>query len=293
VLTFGADTRRYKLLPDAILTKKRYPHLPDTIDGRPMPTWFGTDLRVPLLPLDSDGGLYGVGNSPAATPLGGVTKLWTVRPDPAATGSEADQLVALPVRITTGGEVVHTVAGSSTALDLTQIAQLVELETTGAFVYAVRLWLRRKVSGTAAAGAITVALHLDADGLPSDTLIDPAATAQIDAAIVGAGAAFGPFDIPFQASANTLAAYAPANVGFWIVAKHVKDGGGTLQIEVDNTGAYAKGYMAKRATATDEGWVAVGKQVKRGPVRKDFTGIGYLFRLASKEIVLVRPPVKA
>jgi hypothetical protein len=138
-----------------------------------------------------------------------------------------------------------------------------------------------------------VALHLDADGLPGDTLIDPAATAQIDASIVGTGVPFLPFDVPFQAQADTRAAFAFAG-RFWVVTKHARDAGagGALQMEIDATGAYTKGYMAKRATATDEAWVAVGKHVRRGPVRKDFTGIGYLFRNATTSGVAVLPPAK-
>lgn len=285
-LTFGPDQRRYRTLPRTLITTRRYPHAPDASVGRPIVPWFGLDLRVPCVPLDADGGLYLIGASPAATPLGGVTRLWTVRPEPGADESEP---VALPVALTTAGQVVLSIAGNTTALTLTQAAQRFELGPDGAFVYGVRLWLRRAVGGTPAVGSLSLAVVLDADGLPGESLVDRGAAAEINTAIVTTGS-FAAYDIPFQSNNVGRAAFLPGRRGLWLVIKYAKTSG-DLQLEVDATGAYETGILATRATGTDNEWILTGKRQRRGPVRQDFTGIGQLGRNVATGVIGPRPPV--
>jgi hypothetical protein len=286
-LSFGPDERRYRGLPRTTVTRRRYPHAPDTSLNQPMVPWFGT-LRVPCLPLDADGGLYGIGASPTATPLSSVSRLWTLRQDP---GSDNTGQVALPVAITTAGQAVLTIAGNANPVDLTQVAQRFELETNGAFLYAIRLWLRRKSAGVAGVGSISLAIKLDADGLPGSATVDRGATAEINAAIVTTGT-FAPYDIPLQSNLVGRAAYVPPGRGLWLIVKYAKGpAGGDLEIEIDTTGAYVKGILATQTTGTDNEWILTGKQQRRGPVRLDYTGIGQLGRNVATGAIVTRPPV--
>lgn len=285
-LGFGPDTRRYRSLPRHAVTTRRYPHVPDTSTDRAIPLWFGADLRVPLLALDPDGGLFLIGASPTATPLGGVTKLWTVRPDP---GSDDSTPVALPVQLTTAGQAVLTLAGG-TNLVLKQAAQRYEIDGDGVFASGVTVRLKR-VAG-AGAGSITLSVVLDQDGLPGETLVDGAATSEVDAAIVSSGS-YADYTIPFQSNSGVgRAAFIPGNRGVWVVLKYAKAaGGGDLHLEVDGAGTYTQGMLATQdATANDE-WILVGKQQRRGPVRQDFTGGGHLRRNVATGEIVTRPPV--
>lgn len=287
-LAFGPDQRRYRILPRASVTTRRYPHAPDSSVGRPVPVWLGRDLRVPLLALDPDGGLFLVGASPAATPLSAVSKLWTIRPDLGV--SESDDPVALPVQLTTGGQAVLSLATGGTDLVLKQAAQRLEIDGDGAFIYAVRLRLKRASGATPCVGSLSVSVVQDADGLPGSDLVDRAATAEVDAAIVATGS-YADYDIPFQANNESRAVFVPGNRGIWVTVKYAKDSG-TMHLEVDNAGTYQKGILATQDTATDDAWKLTGRQQRRTPVRQDFQGIGYLLRADSDGAITTRPPVR-
>lgn len=286
-LTFGPDQRRYHTLPRATITTRRYPHAPEASIGQPIAVYLGRNLRVPLLALDPDGGLFLIGASPADTPLSAVSKLWTIRPEP---GADESTPTALPVQLTTGGQTMFSLTAGGTDLTLTQAAQRIEIDGDGFFAYGVSLRLKRASGGTPCVGSITVAIRLDNDGLPGEDLVDPSATAEVDAQIVTSGT-YADYVIPFQANNQARAVYIPGQRGVWVEIVYAQTSGG-MRLEVDNTGAYVKGILATKATATDETWKLTGRQQRRGPVRQDFTGVGYLLRADADGAITTRPPVR-
>ena len=284
-LTFGPNERRYQMLPHVVLTPKRYAHLPPGQEGMVRPTWFGRGIRVPAVLVDADGGLFELGASPLATPIAAASKLWTVRPDP---DSDAGTPVAWPARFTTAGETILSVAGNGTALTVTEVAQRIQLDGTGAFIGAIRLPLRRQSGGTPCVGEITVRLVLDRDGLPGDTLIDANASATANAAIVTTGV-FADYDIFLRGNNQPRAAFLPALRAAWLVVAYAKTSG-DLQIEVDSTGAYAAGMLATRS-GTDSEWIVDGQQQRRGIVKHDYTGGGALAQDLETGVITLVPPV--
>lgn len=286
-LTFGPDQRRYRPLPRKTVTTRRYPHAPDGSIDAPVIPWFGA-VQIPLTPLDPDGGLHLIGASPAATPLGGVTKLGVLRPEPGVENAEPS---FLPVQTTTAGQSVLSISGNGTALDLKQVAQRFEIEGDGVFASHVVLTIRRKVAGTAAVGSITGDIVLEQDALPGEELVDRGAAFEINASLITSGT-FAQFVIPFLSNSKAVAPFLPGRRGLWLRTRFAKDSGGDLQIEVDATGAYPKGLLAKRDTAnTDEAWILIGKQQRRGLVRDDFTGGGHLRQDVATGAIVTRPPV--
>jgi hypothetical protein len=291
-LTFGPDPRRYRQLPRKVVSEARYSHAPEAAIDRPIVPWFAPavpGLRVPCLPLDPDGGLYLIGDSPLATPLGGVTEVWTVRPDP---GVEDAKPTALPVQLTTAGQVVvsvpATVSGNET---LTQVAQPVELEK-GAFIAGLRVWLKRAVSGTACVGSLSGGIALEGDGLPGDDLVDSTAAFEVDSVIIPSGASYVAYDLLFQVnSGEFVAAFVPGDRRIWPFIKYAKTSG-DMHIQKDTSGAFRSGIMARRASATDEAWKLSGKVHRRKPVRQNFTGGGTLRRNVATGVITTMAPVR-
>jgi hypothetical protein len=291
-LSFGPDLRRYRTLPRTTVSTQRYPHAPDGSIGQPVPVWFGAaaaKLRVPLLPLDTDGGLYLTGASPAATPLGGVSKLWTIRPNPGA--AESDDPIALPVQLTSAGDAVVDLAGDGTSHLLEAVAQRFEIAGDGAFVSRIRVRLK-KVDATAPAGSIAFRTVLDADGLPGETLVDPAATAELNAAVVTSTSYSAVAARLLDNSGAAVAAFMPGRRGLWQIVEYVKadESAGGLHIEVHSGGgAYRKGILATRTEGG--GWVLTGDQHRQPIVRDTYEGGGSLAQHVTFGNVYLKEPL--
>lgn len=299
-LTFGRDERRYITLPTKTWSKQRFEHVPDSTENEAMAVWFGQNIRVPLVPLDEDGALWGIGASPADTPINSVSRLWTVRMDPSVPAGEPDQKpTAFPVKITAANEAVLEIASGNTGNlsdhTLKEAAQRFEIDSNGAFIHAVRLQLKRANAGTPCVGSISIQIVVDNDGLPGTTLVDRYASSEISALIVTSGT-YADYDIPFQNNNEPRPAYIPPSMGLWVIVKYVKDtsGGaaGNMHLRIDAGGPYKQGVMATRDNTNDADWVLTGKHQRRAPVRKNFQGMGYLFRERATGEIDARAPVK-
>jgi hypothetical protein len=292
-MAFGQDQRRYRPLPRTTVSTQRYPHAPDGAIDQPVPVWFGSaaaKLRVPLVPLDTDGGLYLIGASPAATPLGGVSKLWTIRPNPGA--AESDDPIALPVQLTTAGQSVLDLAGDGTDQLLDSVAQRFVIDGDGAFLARIRVRLK-KVDATAPAGSLSFKIVLEADGLPGETLVDPAATAEVNAAVVTSTSYSAVTVRLLDNSGAAVAAFAPGHRrGLWCVIEYAKanESAGGLHIEVHSGGGtYRKGMLATRTEGG--GWVLTGDQHRQPIVRDTYEGGGSLAQHVTFGNVYLKEPV--